>query len=164
VPEVTRDALSRYTTLRLGGPAERLIVATGTDELLQTVRAQSHGRSASSRAGDNPLILAGGSNVVIADAGWPGTVVLLRTTGIDVTAVDADQVDLTAQAGQSWDDVVAFAVDAGLSGLECLSGIPGSAGATPIQNVGAYGQEVADTIVAVHTFDRRSGENCTFLP
>jgi UDP-N-acetylmuramate dehydrogenase len=164
VPEVTRDALSRYTTLRLGGPAERLIVATGTDELLQTVRAQSHGRSASSRAGDNLLILAGGSNVVIADTGWPGTVVLLRTTGIDVTAVDADQVDLTAQAGQSWDDVVAFAVDAGLSGLECLSGIPGSAGATPIQNVGAYGQEVAATITAVRVYDRTTDEVRVMAP
>ena len=104
------------------------------------------------------MILAGGSNVVVADEGWPGTVVLLRTTGIDVTAVDADHVDLTAQAGQTWDDVVAFAVDAGLSGLECLSGIPGSAGATPIQNVGAYGQEVSATITAVRVFDRTTDQ------
>jgi UDP-N-acetylmuramate dehydrogenase len=154
VPEVTRDALSRHTTLRLGGPAERLIVAGGADEIVQTVRACSGAL----------LILAGGSNVVVADDGWPGTVVLLRATGIDVSGVDDDHVDLTAQAGQEWDDVVAYAVDAGLSGLECLSGVPGSAGATPIQNVGAYGQEVAETITGVRVFDRATDRVLDLTP
>ena len=153
MPEVTRDALSRHTTLRLGGPAGRLVVATGTDEVVQTVRAEQH-----------VLILAGGSNVVIADEGWAGTVVLLRNEGIAVTPVDEDRVDLTVQAGQSWDDVVGYAVEAGLSGLECLSGVPGSAGATPIQNVGAYGQEVAQTIDAVRVFDRATDRVIDLAP
>jgi UDP-N-acetylmuramate dehydrogenase len=164
VPEVTRDPLSGHTTLRLGGPAGRLLVATGTDEVVQTVRAASRdGRSASSRAGD-VLILAGGSNVVIGDDGWPGTVVLLRNEGIAVTPVDEDRVDLTVQAGHSWDDVVGSAVEAGLSGLECLSGVPGSAGATPIQNVGAYGQEVAQTISAVRVLDRTTDRVTDLAP
>jgi UDP-N-acetylmuramate dehydrogenase len=156
VPEVTRDALSRHTTLRLGGPAERLVIAAGADEIVQTVRACSGAESV--------LILAGGSNVVVADEGWPGTVILLRATGIDVAPVDEARVDLTAQAGQAWDDVVGYAVDAGLSGLECLSGIPGSAGATPIQNVGAYGQEVAQTIESVRVYDRTTDRVSDMTP
>jgi UDP-N-acetylmuramate dehydrogenase len=91
--------------------------------------------------------------VVISDAGFPGTVVLLRSTGVDIRRDGGDAL-LTAAAGHPWDDVVATAIGAGLSGLECLSGIPGSAGATPIQNVGAYGQEVADTIASVRVYDR----------
>jgi UDP-N-acetylmuramate dehydrogenase len=104
------------------------------------------------------LLLAGGSNVVIADAGFPGTVVLVRTSGVRIADVEADDgggdVRLTVEAGQPWDDVVAEAVDAGLAGIECLSGIPGSAGATPIQNVGAYGQDVAQVIESVRVLDR----------
>jgi UDP-N-acetylmuramate dehydrogenase len=102
------------------------------------------------------LLLAGGSNVVIADAGFPGTVVLVRTSGVRIADVEADggDVRLTVEAGHPWDDVVAEAVDAGLAGIECLSGIPGSAGATPMQNVGAYGQEVAEVIESVRVLDR----------
>jgi UDP-N-acetylmuramate dehydrogenase len=143
VHDVTREALWQHTTLRLGGPAARLVAPTETDEVLQTVREA-----------EDLLIIAGGSNVVIADAGWPGTVVLLRTRGQKLAAVDSATAELTVAAGEPWDAVVRLAVDAGLSGLECLSGIPGSAGATPIQNVGAYGQEVAQRITAVRVFDR----------
>ena len=123
----SRDLASR-TTLRLGGPAGRLVTATVTEEIPALVRGA-----------DSLLVLAGGSNVVVADAGFPGTVLLLRNRGIAV-ARDGDGVTLTVAAGEPWDDVVARTVEEGWSGIECLSGIPGSAGATPIQNVGAYGQ------------------------
>jgi UDP-N-acetylmuramate dehydrogenase len=152
VSDVTRGGLAAHTTLRLGGPAGRVDVATGSDELVQMVREEP------------ALILAGGSNVVIADAGVPGRVVLVRSTGIAVEPVDAESVRLSVEAGQPWDDVVRFAVDEGLAGIECLAGIPGSAGATPIQNVGAYGQEVAETITAVRAFDRLTGQARDLAP
>lgn len=104
------------------------------------------------------LILAGGSNVVIGDAGFPGTVLLVRSRGVRVLAEEADTVHVRVEAGEPWDELVAATVDAGWSGLECLSGIPGSAGATPIQNVGAYGQEVAETVTAVRVYDRATDE------
>ncbi|NES15647.1 MULTISPECIES: UDP-N-acetylmuramate dehydrogenase [Micromonospora] len=142
--------LARYTTLRLGGAAGRLETATSADEIVQKVReAQSR---------DEPvLVLAGGSNVVIGDQGFPGTVVLIRSRGFRVVAEDADTVTVRVEAGEPWDDLVAATVERGWSGLECLSGVPGSAGATPIQNVGAYGQEVAETITAVEAYDRTHG-------
>ncbi|WP_307834195.1 UDP-N-acetylmuramate dehydrogenase [Paractinoplanes lichenicola] len=152
MPDVTaapQTVLSAYTTLRLGGPAGILTVATETDQVVATVRnATEEGRPL--------LVLAGGSNVVIGDAGFDGTVLLLRTRGIRVVEEREDSVVLRVAAGEPWDDLVAYAVEKGLSGIECLSGIPGSAGATPIQNVGAYGQEVAHTIVAVHAYDRET--------
>jgi UDP-N-acetylmuramate dehydrogenase len=106
------------------------------------------------RGAEALFVLAGGSNVVVADEGYPGTVLLLRNSGVVVTR-DGDAVLLTVAAGQPWDEVVARTVGEGWSGIECLSGIPGSAGATPIQNVGAYGQEVAETIVSVRVYDRQ---------
>ncbi|WP_446211561.1 UDP-N-acetylmuramate dehydrogenase [Micromonospora sp. IBSANI012] len=139
--------LARYTTLRLGGPASRLETATSAEEIVRTVRQ--------ARQRDEPvLILAGGSNVVVGDDGFPGTVVLVRSRGLRVVAEDADTVTVRVEAGEPWDDLVAATVDNGWSGLECLSGIPGSAGATPIQNVGAYGQEVAESITGVQVYDR----------
>jgi UDP-N-acetylmuramate dehydrogenase len=113
---------------------------------------------------DPMLILAGGSNVVIGDGGFPGIVVLLRTRGVRVVDRDAVHVVVRVAAGEPWDRLVAETVRHGWSGLECLSGIPGSAGATPIQNVGAYGQEVAETIVAVHAYDRVTDEVRTMTP
>ncbi|MEU4687236.1 UDP-N-acetylmuramate dehydrogenase [Actinoplanes sp. NPDC023714] len=145
------NTLAAYTTLRLGGPAGTLTTAVHADEAIAVVRAAS-------AAGRPVLVLAGGSNVVIGDAGFPGEVLLLRTRGIRVVGEDPAAVVVRAAAGETWDDFVAYAVTNGLSGVECLSGIPGSAGATPIQNVGAYGQEVAHTIVAVHAYDRIAGE------
>lgn len=139
------NPIARYTTLRLGGPAGRVVIAEDDATVLATLRAG---------AADSIFVLAGGSNVVVADAGFPGTVLLLRTRGMRAVA-DDDRVRLTVAAGEPWDDVVAATVDAGYAGIECLSGIPGSAGATPIQNVGAYGQEVAETIVGVRVYDRR---------
>ena len=134
-----------------------LSVVSETDEAVATVRNATE-------AGESPLVLAGGSNVVISDAGFPGRVVLLCTRGIRVIGRDEGHVVVRVAAGESWDDFVAGAVARGWSGVECLSGIPGSAGATPIQNVGAYGQEVAQTIVAVHAYDRRAGEIRVLAP
>jgi UDP-N-acetylmuramate dehydrogenase len=141
-------SLSDYTTLRLGGPAGRLIEATTDDALIAAVRDE-----------DGAFLLAGGSNVVVGDAGIPGTVVLVRTRGV---AREGDVLHVAA--GEPWDALVARCVADGLSGIECLSGIPGSVGATPIQNVGAYGQEVSDTIISVRVLDRRGGEVLELAP
>jgi UDP-N-acetylmuramate dehydrogenase len=146
VTEREQVALASYTTLGLGGPAARLIDATTDGEALAAV-------SAADTAGEPVLVLGGGSNLVIADEGFAGAVVRMRTRGIELTA-DGDRVRVTAAAGESWDALVQRSITAGLSGIECLSGIPGLVGATPIQNVGAYGQEVAQTITAVRVYDR----------
>ncbi|OZV77278.1 UDP-N-acetylenolpyruvoylglucosamine reductase [Micromonospora echinospora] len=143
-------SLARYTTLRLGGAANRLVTAASAEEIVQRVR-EAHRR-------DEPVLLvAGGSNLVIGDVGFDGTVVLVRSRGFRVVAEDADTVTLRVSAGEPWDDLVATTVANGWSGVECLSGIPGSAGATPIQNVGAYGQEVAETITGVQVYDCHEG-------
>ena len=131
--------LASLTTLRLGGPAERLVEARDEASLVALVR----------EAEPPVLLLAGGSNVVIADDGWPGTVVRVLTGGVERSGEL-----VVAQAGEPWDPLVARCVQEGLQGFECLCGIPGSVGATPIQNVGAYGQEVAETIVSVRAYDR----------
>jgi UDP-N-acetylmuramate dehydrogenase len=136
--------LAPLTTLRLGGPARSVVEATTEAQLV---------RAASDPAA---LLLAGGSNVVVADAGVDATVVRILTRGISVDD-RGDQVVLRAAAGEPWDELVARCVADGLVGVECLAGIPGSTGATPIQNVGAYGQEVADTVVAVRVLDRATG-------
>lgn len=155
-PEAAAGPLAAYTTLRLGGPAAHLAAATNEEQILQGIRRAA-------QVGEPTLLLAGGSNVVIGDTGFPGTVILLRSTGVRVVRSDSG-VDVTVAAGHSWDDVVAQAVEAGWAGIECLAGIPGSTGATPIQNVGAYGQEVAETITAVRAYDRVIDEVVTLSP
>jgi UDP-N-acetylmuramate dehydrogenase len=137
--------LAPLTTLRLGGPARRLVPAESEAEVVAAVRAGDE-------AGEPVLVLSGGSNVVIADGGFPGTVVHVRTRG-----VRRDGDELRVQAGEPWDELVARTVEEGLQGFECLSGIPGSTGATPVQNVGAYGQEVAETVTWVRVLDRATG-------
>jgi UDP-N-acetylmuramate dehydrogenase len=144
--------LSRYTTLRLGGPAARLVEATTDAEVTAAV-------CEASTAGQPVLLLAGGSNVVVADEGFPGTVVRLATRG-----VQRDGDVLHVAAGEPWDAFVARCVADGLAGIECLAGIPGSVGATPIQNVGAYGQDVSETIVGVRAIDRADGVVCDLGP
>jgi UDP-N-acetylmuramate dehydrogenase len=142
-PSVTTGVpLAPLTTLRLGGPAAKVVEAHTDDELVEALRACD-------QAGEPVLVLAGGSNVVIADEGFGGTVVRVLTHG-----VERDGTALNVAAGESWDDVVAGAVGDGLAGIECLSGIPGSTGATPIQNVGAYGQDVAQTVTSARVYDR----------
>ncbi|HEY2296987.1 MAG TPA: UDP-N-acetylmuramate dehydrogenase [Jatrophihabitans sp.] len=134
--------LSDLTTLRLGGPAAQVVTATSAGELVDAVRTADE-------AGDPVLVVGGGSNLVVADSGWPGVVVLVRSLG-----VTRDGGMVTAQAGEVWDDFVARTVAEGWSGLAPMSGIPGLTGATPVQNVGAYGTEVADTITALRVYDR----------
>lgn len=148
--------LAGYTTLRLGGPAGRIVSAASAEEIVRRVRAAVV-------AGEPVLVLGGGSNVVIGDAGFAGDVILVRSRGVRVVAEDDTTVTVRIEAGEPWDDVVAAAVAAGWSGVECLAGVPGRAGATPIQNVGAYGQEVAETITAVRVYDR-STDQVTTLP
>jgi UDP-N-acetylmuramate dehydrogenase len=173
--------LSRFTTLGLGGPARRFVVAGTDDEIIAAVRDAD-------QRGEPLLVLGGGSNLVIADDGFPGTVIQVATKGIHRTAghdeagpgktgpgqagrgqAGPDEagprqaepgapVMVTVAAGEEWDTVVASCVTADLAGLECLSGIPGLTGATPIQNVGAYGQEVADTITRVRVYDRATSD------
>ena len=138
--------LAGYTTLGLGGPAARFIEALTDDQAVAAVRDADG-------SGEPVLVLGGGSNLVVADDGFPGTVVRLATTGVR-TAADGAGVVITAAAGEDWDTLVERCVAEGLSGIECLSGIPGLAGATPIQNVGAYGQEVAESVVTVRAYDR----------
>jgi UDP-N-acetylmuramate dehydrogenase len=139
--------LAGFTTLGLGGPARRLSEAATEAELVAQVRSADE-------QGEPLLVLGGGSNLVIADEGFPGTVVRVATRGIRHEVQDSGAVRLTVAAGEDWDTVVTKAAGDGLAGLECLSGIPGRTGATPIQNVGAYGQEVAQTLVAVRAYDR----------
>jgi UDP-N-acetylmuramate dehydrogenase len=138
--------LAGYTTLGLGGPAARFIEADRDDQVIAEVREAD-------ASGEPVLVLGGGSNLVVADEGFPGTVVHVATRGVETTA-DGGGVTVAVAAGEDWDQLVERCVDEGLSGIECLSGIPGLTGATPIQNVGAYGQEVAETIVAVRVYDR----------
>ncbi len=156
MPDATLAALAPLTTLRVGGPAARLVTATSEDELIEAVRGVD-------ALGEPLLILAGGSNVVIADRGFPGTVVRVATRGVSAARLDG-AIALTVAAGEPWDDVVRGSVADGLSGLEALSGIPGLTGATPMQNVGAYGQEVAQTVTAVRAFDRARGDVVTLSP
>ena len=147
--------LADLTTLRLGGPAGQFLVADSEERLLDIVRVND-------QSGDGLLLVAGGSNLVVADEGYPGTVVHVVTRGIDVELDDCSGATVTVAAGEPWDALVARAVSEGWVGLEALSGIPGSVGATPIQNVGAYGQEVADTIASVRVFDRYDAAVRTF--
>jgi UDP-N-acetylmuramate dehydrogenase len=148
VPELLRD----HTTLRLGGPAREWLRATTEEALVVAVRRADE-------AGEPLLVLGGGSNLVVADEGFDGTVVEIATSGVHADAEDDDPtcggVIVQVAAGESWDAFVATAVERGWIGVEALSGIPGSVGATPIQNVGAYGQEVSQTISRVRVWDRR---------
>ncbi len=134
--------LADLTTLAVGGPIERLVEVYDATELVAAVRDADE-------AGRPLLVLGGGSNVVASDDGWPGDVVAVRSRGIERM-----ENRLVVQAGHDWDELVAFTVADELAGMEALSGIPGSTGATPVQNVGAYGQEVAQTIAAVAVYDR----------
>jgi UDP-N-acetylmuramate dehydrogenase len=142
--------LAEYTTLRLGGPATRFVAAASEDELIAAVR------KADAEA-EPVLVLGGGSNLVVADEGFPGVVVLAGMRGAEFVAA-GDAVEVTVAAGHDWDEFVQECLAFGLSGVECLSGIPGRAGATPIQNVNAYGQDVADTIASVRVYDRLSDQ------
>ncbi|MEA3290934.1 MAG: UDP-N-acetylmuramate dehydrogenase, partial [Pseudomonadota bacterium] len=154
-------SLAPHTTLQVGGPASQIVEAATEEEIIEQVQRFDDS--------DEPLlILGGGSNVVIAAGGWPGAALLIRSRGIE-QADACGASEFTVAAGESWDDFVAQMVQEGYSGIEALSGVPGLVGATPIQNVGAYGQEVSETITRVRAWDRDDGrvvqlrnEDCGF--
>jgi UDP-N-acetylmuramate dehydrogenase len=145
--------LAGYTTLRLGGPAARFVSASTAQDVVTAV-------SAADRDREPLLVLGGGSNLVVGDSGFAGTVVHVTSKGCRIER-DGDGGDgmarLTAEAGENWDEVVAEAVSSGFGGLECLSGIPGLVGATPVQNVGAYGIELSEVLISVDLYDRADG-------
>ncbi len=157
MPESSRRLLADHTTLRLGGPARDWVCATTEAELIEAV-------SSADTSGTPVLVLGGGSNLVIADEGFDGLVVEVATSGvvpdagidagIDTGEAVCGGVMVRVAAGETWDDFVATATERGWAGVEALSGIPGSVGATPIQNVGAYGQDVSQTIASVRVWDR----------
>jgi UDP-N-acetylmuramate dehydrogenase len=155
--ELLDEPIAGHTTMRVGGPASRLVVVETADELVDAVREVDDA--------DEPLlVLAGGSNLVVADTGFEGTVVKVATTGVAVDSADlCGGANVTVAAGEDWDGFVARAVEEGWSGIEALSGIPGSSGATPVQNVGAYGQEVAQTIARVRVWDRTQQQVRTMM-
>jgi UDP-N-acetylmuramate dehydrogenase len=145
--------LRDFTSLRVGGPAKNFVEAHNEEEIIAALIA----------AGDSPvLILGGGTNVLISDAGFEGTVIHITNNSL-VAEVDAcSGATLTIGAGENWDDFVALTIERGFAGLETLSGIPGTIGAAPIQNIGAYGHEVAEFITRVRTYDRKAKAIKTF--
>lgn len=156
LPEPIGDGarLADLTTMRVGGAAERVIVARSAKDLVRNATELWEA--------DEPwMLLGGGSNTVVADEGFPGTVLLVRSSGIarveDPNGAPS-QVRLRVQAGHNWDLLVAACVDRGWAGIEALSGIPGLAGAAPIQNIGAYGQELAQVLHSIEFFDHGQGE------
>ena len=156
MPEPTAVLLRDHTTFRLGGPAQHFYAVDSEADFVSAVQRADE-------AGTAVLVLGGGSNLVVADDGFAGVVVAVATRGIAADLSDCDPtsygatcggVSVTVAAGEPWDDFVARCVREGWVGVEALSGIPGTVGATPIQNVGAYGQQVADTIASIRTWDR----------
>ena len=145
-------SLAPLTTFRIGGPARFFVEARSIADVEEAVRF--------ARARDLPLfVLGGGSNLVVADAGWPGLVIKVATDGIEQRSDDEDgKAIFEVGAGESWDGFVSHVVGADCAGVECLSGIPGSVGGTPVQNVGAYGQEVSETIESVQVFDLKDNQ------
>jgi len=142
--------LAPYTTMQIGGRARFFVRAATQDDVAECVRFAAESSL--------PLfVLGGGSNVLIADGGFDGVVLHIALKGIETVDGSAGLARVTAQAGEEWDHFVEFTVNEGLAGLECLSGIPGYVGGTPVQNVGAYGQEVAESISLVRVLDRLSG-------
>ena len=150
MPDPRRDVpLAPFTTLGIGGPARYFVEATTVDELRDAV-------SWASRNHQRLFVLSGGSNVLISDDGFDGLVVHVALRGVTVESLD-EFATVRVSAGEPWDEFVELAVTNGWAGVECLSGIPGSTGATPIQNVGAYGQDVSETIIRVEVLERATG-------
>ncbi len=144
--------LAELTTLRVGGRAAELVSGSTADELVQLAMNTW-------AEGEPWLALGGGSNLVISDAGFDGTVIRVLNRGIEQLGGGV----LRVQAGENWDDVVAFAIEHGLAGIEALSGIPGSAGAAPVQNIGAYGQEIAECLDSIDFLEEKTGERRRLL-
>lgn len=145
--------LSQYTSLHVGGPAQKIIQVSNEAEIIAAIEA----------AGDSPiLIMGGGTNVLIADSGFAGTVIRISNNSVQAEVDACSGATLTIGAGEDWDTFVETTIEGGFAGLETLSGIPGTVGAAPIQNIGAYGHEVAEFITRVRTYDRQKKEIKTF--
>ena len=148
--------LSSLTTLGVGGPAANILHVNTEAQLIEAVKAADNSKTPL-------LILGGGSNVLISDTGFDGTVIRVETTGNSYEIDACSGGTLTVSAGSDWDEFVAFTIEKGLANLESLSGIPGTVGGAPIQNIGAYGHEVSEVIARVRTFDREKQEIKTFM-
>ena len=145
--------LSTYTSLRVGGPATTIVQVSSETEIIAAIEA----------AGDSPiLIMGGGTNVLVADGGFAGTVIRISNNSVESEVDACSGATLTIGAGENWDSFVATAIDRGFAGVETLSGIPGTVGAAPIQNIGAYGHEVSEFITRVRTYDRQNKATKTF--
>jgi UDP-N-acetylmuramate dehydrogenase len=149
--------LADHTTLRVGGPAQRMITVETEAALVEAVLELD-------ASGEPLLVLGGGSNLLVGDGGFDGTVVKIATRGIAENTAACSGAVITLAAGEPWDPLVGYAIERGWSGVETMSGIPGLVGATPIQNVGAYGADVSELISMVHTLDRSTGQRKTFFP
>ena len=148
--------LKELTTAAVGGPAQKFVRATTEQEIIDAVNVADN-------AGERILVVGGGSNILVSDAGFPGTVIHIASEGIEKLDVPAcGGANVRVQAGHNWDSFVQHAIEQEWVGVEALSGIPGTVGATPVQNVGAYGAEVSQTISRVHTWDRHTGTRKTF--
>ncbi|MDQ1135935.1 UDP-N-acetylmuramate dehydrogenase [Microbacterium sp. SORGH_AS 1204] len=152
MPEVAPVPLSQLTTLRTGGEPARLVEVHSADDLSRALREVW-------AAGEPWLVLGGGSNLFVGDEPFDGTVIRVRSTGIEeLPGARAGTVRLRVQAGHDWDALVAETVERGLAGIEAMSGIPGTVGAAPVQNIGAYGQEIVQTLVEVELIDEATGD------
>lgn len=148
--QIQKDVpLGQFTTLNIGGPARFFIRAESELNVIAAFKFAEEN-------GFELFVLGGGSNVVISDQGFDGVVIQIAIKGSSIRKADENTAFITAGAGEEWDEIVKLSVDKGLQGLECLSGIPGSVGGTPVQNVGAYGQDVAESIHLVRCFDRKT--------
>ncbi|MFF7966789.1 UDP-N-acetylmuramate dehydrogenase [Streptomyces sp. NPDC007903] len=151
------EFLADHTTLQLGGPADQFLTHTDPTAWPDLPRAaQGDGKT--------PFVLGGGSNTLAADTGFPGTVIRMATRGITARPRDRDQVEVVAQAGEQLGSLVAFTVAEGLSGIEYLGGIPGTVGAAPVQNTGAYGQQISDTLTSITAHDWQHGHTVELRP
>ncbi len=149
------ELLAKYTSLHIGGPAKKLVHVATEEELVSAVKAAD-------AAGEEVLIIGGGSNVLVGDEGFNGTVIRVETKGNSYHVDACSGGMITVAAGEDWDGFVEWILNKGFAGLETMSGIPGTVGGAPIQNIGAYGHEVSEVIARVRTWDRKAGEYKTF--
>ena len=149
------ELLAKYTSLHIGGPAKKLVHVATEEELVSAVKAAD-------AAGEEVLIIGGGSNVLVGDEGFNGTVIRVETKGNSYHVDACSGGMITIAAGEDWDGFVEWILNKGFAGLETMSGIPGTVGGAPIQNIGAYGHEVSEVIARVRTWDRKAGEYKTF--
>lgn len=150
----TNIPLKNYTTMKLGGNARFIVEIHNASEVAEVYkRAQAQNLSV--------FVLGGGSNVIVRDEGYDGIVALMRIPGFEIVNDDLNSTTIKLGAGEAWDGVVRRVVEMNLSGIEAMSGIPGTAGAAPVQNVGAYGQEIADVLVELEAYDSQNGEFIT---